>query len=169
MITTLTTLPGTSELSPQPRDCAQAVPGKRECSQSPPPPFRGEEAPSAYSWLRDELSLLSLPTFQHQETPRGGRAFPPSERSQFPSAGTCWHPDHPPQPHWSSLALRHAWHTGSMVGKAHVEHRRAKVTSSPLTLTTPPCHLDMLGTLVQWWARLTGSTGQPWSPALLLP
>ena len=43
----------------------------------------------------------------------------------------------PMQPRWSPFALGHAEHTWSMVGKDHVEHMQAAVTSSPLTLTNP--------------------------------
>ena len=44
------------------------------------------------------------------------------------------HPDHPPAAILVPLALGHARHTGMVVGKAHVEHRQAAVTSLSIPL-----------------------------------
>ena len=146
-----------SELLPQPRDCAQAVLGKREYSQSALP-FGGEEAPSAYSRLTDELSPLSLPPFTPRDTE--GESAPPSERSHIPSAGTCWHPDHPHAATLVPLGTGTCWaHSfdggqgscGAQVSRGH--------QISPHPDHPPAATLVPFGTGTCWTHRYDGGQG----------
>ena len=162
VISTLTTLPGTSELSPQPIDRAQAVPGKRECSQSPPPLLGARRPHQPTAGLRMSSFCFHCPLSHTKRLapPARGDSFqvlghagtltippqptppppPPSERSQFPSSGTCWHPDYLPTANlvplgtWTCWAH---WFTGGQGSCGAQMVHGHQLSPHP---DNPPCH-----------------------------
>ena len=159
-----------SELSPQPGDCAQAVPGKREYSQSPPPHLSGVRRPHQPTAGLQMRSVCFHCPLSHQETPRGESAPPQREVT----VSKCWDMLAPwPSPcshagppwHWDMLGTL-VWWLARLMWSTGKPRLPALPSPDHPPAATLVWYWDMLGTQVQWWARLMWSTCEPQSPAL---